>query len=251
MFSCYIHLDARVLASVLKIKNGKKLPPEEVFGKVFKMNKSVLKKPSYHVSSISTDGIGCTITFTLDGQSTKRGGKKKKTGKEDEGQKLSELSEEKRIELKNQTVIGVDPGKFVLIQMVSEKALQMPVPNISLPAPTLDTLPAIPPSVVPPTLTQTVSSTTTAPSAHPPVPPAHTGAPLPCPPATTMEPNKKWMSQHKLRYTLKQRARETETKRIAQRRAKFEKEKNIKRTEEELIKKFFSSSTKTSEEERC
>jgi hypothetical protein len=135
------------------------------------MNKSALKKPSYHVSSISTDGIGCTITFTLDGQSTKRGGKKKKT--------------------------------------------------------------------------------TTAPSAHPPPPPAHTGAPLPCPPATTMEPNKKWMSQHKLRYTLKQRARETETKRIAQRREKFEKEKNIKRTEEELIKKFLSSSTKTSEEERC
>jgi hypothetical protein len=62
-------------------KMEKKLPPEEVFGKVFKMNKSVLKKPSYHVSQISTDGIGCTITFTLDGQSTKRGGKRRRLAK--------------------------------------------------------------------------------------------------------------------------------------------------------------------------
>jgi hypothetical protein len=46
-----------------------------------------------------------------------------------------------------------------------------------------------------------------------------------------MEPNKKWMSQHQLKIHTEAKSKgKTETKMIAQRRAKFEKEENIKRT---------------------
>jgi hypothetical protein len=105
------------------IKNNK----DYIWNKVFKTHKKVMNVKDYHIDTIQTDGIGCSITFTHN--KYEKFVKKENRAEDyiglinndyDINKYINDLNDEELEIAKNKKIISCDPGKHNLIYMLDE-----------------------------------------------------------------------------------------------------------------------------------
>ncbi len=120
MRPAYITIDSQVLIDLFcegkkKVLKGDR---DAVWQQIFHIDRRVMRKRGYHLTSIKTDGIGVSISFEREGFS-KYGKKPKDNGVEHEHY-LDRLSPEDLTRCHGLSVVVGDPGKHDLIRLMNE-----------------------------------------------------------------------------------------------------------------------------------
>lgn len=120
MRPAYITIDSQVLIDLFCEGKKKDLKSnrEGVWNQIFHMDRKVMRKNGYHLTSIKTDGIGVSISFEKDGSS--KYGKKPKDNGEEHEHYLDRLSPEDLTRCQGLSVVVGDPGKHDLIRLMNE-----------------------------------------------------------------------------------------------------------------------------------
>jgi hypothetical protein len=119
----YIRLDTCSILSIFKeegesdLNSSMKENKDKILGKIFNLNKKVLKMKDYEFKTFETDGIGLSICF-------QKIGSKKKEDKEfyeKDDLYINDLEDEELELCKSKKIVSVDPGKQNLVYMLDDK----------------------------------------------------------------------------------------------------------------------------------